>query len=1042
MAVFNSVIVLWVFGFLTVSSAVDQRLLFDSPVSVDPTGRLARQWPPKRTDELSPLQEVDETYRLPKTSVPTHYNLHIRSEIHSGNRAFSGSVEIHLTVIEATNAIIIHHRGLTIESSTLASVPATGNPVPLANPTVSYDSRVEHLIFTSTETLIPGNFLLTVTFSGTLTNNDDGFYISSYVNDAGITRFLATTMFAPTSARMAFPCYDEPGLKATFTIWITHHNSYNARSNMRFSVESLAAPDSEYAVTKFDQTPILSTYLLAFVVSDFVAKGTSEMHKVYARPNAIDEVDFAVEAGDKIIAALNSHLEINYFTYMPEMKQFAIPDFAASAMENWGLVTYREHVLLYNPSLSDFVTKKSVATVVAHEFAHQWFGNLVTAEWWEYIWLNEGFATLYQYYAAHMAYPDQEYWELYNTEVIQDVMVPDGLVTTRPMTWNADSPPKIRALFDRVAYPKSGSVLNMLRHVLGEENWAAGLRTYLEARKLQSANADHLYAGLQAAIANRNVLPEGVTVKQIMDTWANEPGYPVLSVRRTYETGDVIISQERFISDRKVSNTNMWMIPYNFVRQSMADFNDLYNYEWLSTKATRISTQIPANEWIIFNKQQVGFYRVNYDNHNWELIINALKANWASVHRLNRAQLIDDAHWLARSNRLDLEILMKLLTYLENEMEYAPWTAASSVLSYFNGKLRGTPDYPHFLTVVNKLIDKVYATLQITTVSDTETLLHKYLKQTISTWACIVDHKDCLQLTKEALTNEAVNEVMVNPDVASVVYCYGLREAGETEYRYLYQRIYRTQNWAYRLSIIDALGCSLNKEFLKAFLLTAVSPNGAGVEINYKAAERERIVQSVYFGSRVGVDALIEFLMDPKMIDEFIARIGTDALNNAIRNIAFQTNSLGELDKLNQLLVSLGSRLTDEAINAARATAQKNLDWQGSSEGLLTSELVAEYAAAIEQGTTTVDPGVTTEVPVTTTNQPVTTTKNPSTTTKLPDTTTESLATTTDSSGKSTTPASQTTIIGVSTTTEDDGATTTAVSFVLLTISTFVTLFN
>lgn len=242
----------------------------------------------------------------------------------------------------------------------------------------------------------------------------------------------------------------------------------------------------------------------------------------------------------------------------------------------------------------------------------------------------------------------------------------------------------------------------MMRNVLGEINWTAGLKAYLTARQFDGANADHLYVGLQSAIQGKNVLPEGVTVKAIMDTWANEKGYPVLSVRRTYETGDIIISQERFISDRKVPNTNVWMIPYNYVHQSKADFDDLSTFSWLSTKAARINTEVPANEWIIFNKQQVGYYRVNYDANNWELITNALINNLSSIDRLNRAQLIDDAYWLARSGRLDIEVLMKLLTYLKDETEYAPWTAANNVLSYFNGKLRGTPAYKDFTVSANQ----------------------------------------------------------------------------------------------------------------------------------------------------------------------------------------------------------------------------------------------------------------------------------------------------------------------------------------------------
>ncbi|XP_001662886.2 aminopeptidase N [Aedes aegypti] len=993
-------VVLWGLTLATYGT-VAERPLSDVSDSVDPP-QIAPAFAVEES-EIIPLQEVDESYRLPKTSYPTHYELRLRTEVHTGNRQFDGTVAIHLNVVEATNAIVVHRRSLTIQKANLAFIPTPeADPQQLNDPTWTYDANVEQLSFNSETLLNPGSYILTVEYNGRLSDSEDGFYISSYVNKDGVTKYLATTQFESTSARMAFPCYDEPGLKATFALWITHDVLYTANSNMPYTTTI----DGDIRVTQFEVTPKMSTYLLAFVVSDFQRLGTLE-HSVYARPNAIDEVVFAVEAGQKILEKLDAHLGIGYYDHMPQMKQFAIPDFAAGAMENWGLVTYREQYLLFNPELSTYRTKTNIATVIAHEYAHQWFGNLVSPEWWEYIWLNEGFATLYEYYATHLAYPEVGYWELFNTQVIQAAMVPDGLETTRPMTWNADTPRSIASLFDRVAYPKSGSVLNMMRNVLGEINWTAGLKAYLTARQFDGANADHLYVGLQSAIQGKNVLPEGVTVKAIMDTWANEKGYPVLSVRRTYETGDIIISQERFISDRKVPNTNVWMIPYNYVHQSKADFDDLSTFSWLSTKAARINTEVPANEWIIFNKQQVGYYRVNYDANNWELITNALINNLSSIDRLNRAQLIDDAYWLARSGRLDIEVLMKLLTYLKDETEYAPWTAANNVLSYFNGKLRGTPAYKDFTTMVDHLIKKVYKTLDVTAVSDTEPLLHKYLKQTISTWACLIGNEDCLKRTKEALQKEVTEGIPVHPDVATVVYCNGLRTADVAEYQYLYKRIYPTQNWAFRSMIISALGCSENKQFLKDFLQTAIGGSGSGVEINYKTAERTQIVQAVYSGGRAGVDALIEFLRDPNMLREFVAILDVNTLNSALSNIASRTNTQEELDMLNDLIVDLGTYITPQTAEAARATVQANFAWQQSAEAILTMNFVGDFVDSIEpEPTTTVSPDSTTVSPA------------------------------------SSTTAGSTTVAGSSTTEDDGGAATIAVSVTLLIGAVAVALFN
>ncbi|XP_052862206.1 aminopeptidase N-like [Anopheles cruzii] len=980
------------------------------------------------TASIVPAQDVDESYRLPKTSQPIHYDLQLTTEIHRNERTFLGSVAITLQVLEVTDQIVLHNVGLVISTATISSLPdgVGGAPVVIGAVVPVTDTRVAHLQLTAPRTLQPGFYLLEIAYTGRLSTNDDGFYVSSYVDDQGERRYLATTQFESTSARRAFPCYDEPSLKATFAITIINGAFYTAISNMP-SVSSNV--DGDMRTTKFETTPVMSTYLLAFVVSDFLFR-TQGTQRVFVRENAFNEATLALEAGNKILAALDTHLGITYAQYMPKMDQIAIPDFAAGAMENWGLVTYREQYLLFNPDVSTYRTKTNIVTTIAHEFAHQWFGDLVSPAWWEFLWLNEGFATLYEYYATELAYPGEHYWELFTTQVIQAAMVPDGLQSTRPMNWNAGTPAEISALFDRVAYPKSGSVLNMMRHVLGENNWTAGLRSYLNSRALNVATDEDLYEGLQSAIQGQGVLPADVTVRQIMRTWTTEPGYPVLSVRRSYDTGELIISQERFYSDRKVPNTNIWMIPYNFASQSQPDFTNI-NFEWLATKAARFTSTVPPTEWIIFNKQQVGYYRVNYDEQNWLLITNELVTNHNSIHRLNRAQLIDDAYWLARSDRLDLRIMWRLMTYLRNELDYSPWAAADVALTYYNNRLRGTDAYGDFSTFVGLLIESVYGTLAINSVAVDETLLDKYLKQTISSWACRLEHEDCLSRTKALLAVEANGGVAVHPDIAAVTYCYGMRTAGEAEYRYLYRKMMDSKNLAERTVLIDSLGCSWNKEYLVALLETALG----NVEINYRTDERQRIVQAVYSGSRVGVDTLIDFLMDATIVNEFVNTLTLNTLNSALSGIASRTNNAEEQAKLEALIVALGSRISDTTATNLRNSAQSNLDWLDGFQGLMVTEFLTEYMKELQTTTTEAPSTTTTTVASTTTVAPTTTvastttvaptTTDPGTTvTAAPDTTTEEVTTTTaeatteSSTSTSTESVTITTTLATSTTTE------------------------
>lgn len=485
----------------------------------------------------------------------------------------------------------------------------------------------------------------------------------------------------------------------------------------------------------------------------------------------------------------------------------------------------------------------------------------------------------------------------------------------------------------------AGSVLNMFRVAFQDDNWREGLVSYFNNRELDGAIADHLYQGLELAVTGKGLLPRSFNVKDVMDSWTTVAGFPLLTVRRDYKTGDIFVSQERFYSDRQLPNAHVYHVPYNYATKSTPSFDTL-NFEWLSTKAAKLTTTIPAEDWIIFNKQQTGYYRVNYDTKNWKLIIAALQENPSTIHVQNRAQLINDAYNLARAERLDLTVPLELMTYLKQETAYPPWAAASSVLTYFNNKLRGTSQYPHFLNYVTELIQPIYSTQYVNSVLASETAMDKYLKQTISTWACRIDHQNCLAVTGNALRIAVAANIPVHPDIATVVYCYGLHGTEETEFVWLYERLLASKNQAERAVLIDSLGCSQNKEFLKSFLMTSI---GSGATFNFLETERTRIVSSVYSASRAGVDALIEFLGDVKLIDEFISRLGSSTLNNAVANIASRTNNEQELEQLEALLTTLGDKVSANTASSARATVRNNFAWFQSLEGLVAEEFFAAY---------------------------------------------------------------------------------------------------
>ncbi|XP_019557356.3 aminopeptidase N-like [Aedes albopictus] len=882
------------------------------------------------------FQDIDPSFRLPKSTVPTHYAVHLKTTVHDADTAFHGSVDIHLDVVEPTDKITLHSRDLEINSAALTHVQDTGL-IQLYEPTSTYDDRNEQLTFHFSSTLETGSYVLSITFNGFLLRYDRmGFLRKSYRDNAGITRYLAVTHFEPTGARMAFPCYDEPTSRATFTVSINHHKSYNAIANMPQDGPVIEDwEDPNYVTTIFAKTPKMSTYLLAFVVSDFQTLSAGQQ-LIHARPNAIQDAEFSLNAGVKILQKLREYTGVAYYDYLPKIAQIAVPDWFSGAMENWGLVTYSESGLLYNADVNTYRVKVSAITTIAHEYTHQWFGDLVSVDW-GHLWMKEGFATLYGYYIARSTYSDDLYMDLFQLNGVHQALAQDSSVSTRPMNWYANTAAEIYGLFDTVAYQKAGSVLNMFRVVFGDENWQRGLNAYLQKHALSSATPEDLYAAVASAVDP----PEAMTVEQIMESWTEAAGYPVLNVRRDYNKNTVLISQERFLSNSREPSDHVWYIPYNFADQKRQDFT-LDTFNWITKKADEFEVDIESDQWVIFNRQQFGLYRVNYDSQNWEMLVQAMIQNPNSIHRINRAQLIDDAFNLARADLLDFSVVLRLLTALTQEQAYLPWAAADKVLSYLNTKLRGTVHQQQFERYVESLITTAYHTLKTDSVAADETLEDKYFKQLISTWACRIDHADCRQKARATFEAEVYASSKVAPDIQTVSYCYGVQRATDDEFLWLYRRMFSSKNEAERSLIINALGCVESSEQLKAFLTSSIGA-GVGVEVNYSDRERTQVLQAVYSAGRAGVDALIEFLNNWDMADDLIYWLEQPAFNSAIANIASRTNSAEELDRLNELLKTVGTLAPAGVVNAALATVKANMDWYDSLEGLVVAEFFEQY---------------------------------------------------------------------------------------------------
>ncbi|XP_011865488.1 PREDICTED: uncharacterized protein LOC105560735 [Vollenhovia emeryi] len=838
---------------------------------------LAACWASDPTyDDVPPqfIQESVDNYRLPSDVIPIEYNIKLvpTFESEKDNFTFEGNSEITLEIKKLTHTITFHAKDLTFfENGILLKYGSEGKPL---TPKLTTDLQKDFVILTFDEELVTTkNAKLSLHYKGKLNEELRGFYKSSYQTKEGKTKWLATTQFEPVNARQAFPCWDEPQLKAHFTITITvpANQDYKAISNM------LGTTTKE--TTIFKKTPKMSTYLVAFVVSDFAAlsneKGT---FSVLAKPTVDNSSkSFAFEYGQKALEELNNFTNIDYYgteMQMDKLDQIAIPDFAAGAMENWGLVTYREPRLLYTAGKTTTEEKQALATVIAHEFSHQWFGNLITCEWWNYIWLNEGFATFFQYYISDKAVPKlkdaQESWRLMEQFVIKNVQASSFVVDARsksralnPKT-NVQTPTQIRSLFDDIAYKKGASILHMMYGFLTEPVFKKGLEKYLRDHMGDSVNSDNFFNDVENSDKKtvEEYLPKKSTLKSVMDNWVNEPGYPVITATWDNTTAGVLnITQERFflVKSAKKSKTQ-WYIPINYVTEQSpreimpADKKD----RWMIPEESKSFNQLNNSIWILFNKDQTGYYRVNYDVENWQRLATYLNTkDYVNISAVNRAQLIDDALNLARAGHLEYKTALQVTLYLNRETDYIPWYAAVRAFNYLDTVLLGGNSYTAYHKYVASKIQAFSTSANYTGTEDGDHI-NKLSKVLALNTACKYGLKDCVEFVDEKLKewlekkDEEV-EKNLSPDLRSGIICAGLRKAEYETWNTTLQKYKSSKDKDEQADILAGLGCA-SKETAQKFLALTLEESP---DVDIFAA-----MNSICDGNAETFDILVQFIND------------------------------------------------------------------------------------------------------------------------------------------------------------------------------------
>lgn len=577
--------------------------------------------------------------RLINQFIPDNYNLSL--VIDREARQFRGLVTIKGVLAVDSTTVSLHSKDLSIKS-----VIVDGK---LASFELGENDEVN---ITQTD-LMSGRHIIVVSFSGTITDSLHGLY-PCYYNDGDDKKELLVTQFESHSAREVFPCIDEPEAKATFDLTLTTETDVTALSNQPIKKQSIQDGNM---VTTFQTTPKMSTYLLAWVIGELHKKTAKTMSgievSVWATPvQPSDSLDFGLDVAVRAIDFYEDYFGTKY--PLAKSDHVAVPDFSNGAMENWGLVTYRETALLVDPSTASIASKQVIATIITHELAHQWFGNLVTMRWWNDLWLNESFATMMEYVCTDALFPDWNIWMNFSTGEVIAALRRDSIEGVQPVRVEVSHPDEIETLFDHaIVYAKGARLLRMLQHFVGPDNFRTGLKHYFKQNAYGNTEGNDLWSAIAEA-SDKDIV-------SLMHTWIDQPGYPVLHVRRTDD--DMLeISQEQFFVGPHQPSNRVWMIPMN---SSSDDVPELLSSNETTVK---LSNKKPVH----FNLDDSAHFITHYDEKTLLGFLSDISLGKLEV--AERLQILHESTLLARGGIISTASLIDILKAYKHETDEHVWT--------------------------------------------------------------------------------------------------------------------------------------------------------------------------------------------------------------------------------------------------------------------------------------------------------------------------------------------------------------------------------
>jgi aminopeptidase N len=640
---------------------------------------------PQRLKAEAPFNFATTPGKLPKDVVPISYDIQIKPKIES--RTFTGSETVALEVRKPAKTITLNANAITISSATLLGPKGEGEQAAAA---IKIDASQQTAVLTFPKEIAPGAYRLSLDFSGTINQSGQGLFYATYQEEgSGAKKTMLGTQMEATDARRLFPCWDEPAFRAKFRLTTTVPASFTAFSNMPVESETNTPEGKD---VHFAETPPMPSYLVVFCAGELdTIYGEADGVKigVVTTKGKAETGRYALESAQKILHYFDEYFGIKY--PLPKLDLIAVPGGFGGAMENWGGIVFYESALLFDPAKSSEETKEGIFEVVAHEMAHQWFGDLVTMAWWDNLWLNEGFASWMGTKCSDHFNPQWQVWLRANAAK-QRAMATDALSSTHPIQQPVKTESEADSAFDEITYQKGQSFLRMLESYLGEEDFRAGIRTYMQAHKYSNSTTADLWIALGEASKK--------PVSALAASWTEQPGLPLVSISAA--KSGLTTSQERFTVHQKNPKPLQWKIPIAW-RDVQADPSASSHIFLLETKSAALPDVQPGQV-AKLNAGDIGYYRVAYDSAHFQKLLTVV----TQFPEADKVTLVSDTWALVQADRRPIADYFKLVETLRDDDSLALWEEVTTALSYIDSLYIGNKDRPAFQTYARSLLRPVF----------------------------------------------------------------------------------------------------------------------------------------------------------------------------------------------------------------------------------------------------------------------------------------------------------------------------------------------